>query len=98
MPSPSLNKTVGGGDDSFGPQLQGQFDFTLLFEQTIFTILPSGLFLIVSSVYVYQLSQKPVRVRSGLLLWLKLVSRPLGIPALLFGLPLIGHFLSPSGS
>ncbi|CEJ89530.1 hypothetical protein VHEMI05371 [[Torrubiella] hemipterigena] len=59
-------------DSSFGPQLDGQSDFTLLFEQTIFTILPSSVLLVIGAVYLYQLSLRPVQVQTGLLLWLKL--------------------------
>ncbi|KAJ4396574.1 hypothetical protein N0V93_000795 [Gnomoniopsis smithogilvyi] len=47
-------------DASFGPQLEGQFDFTLLFEQSIFSIGPSALFLVVAPVRVAVLaSRKP---------------------------------------
>ncbi|KAK5996562.1 ABC multidrug transporter B [Cladobotryum mycophilum] len=59
-------------DKSFGPQLPHKFDFTLLFEQTILSILPSTLLIVASPIYVYHLLRKPVCVRSGLLLWAKL--------------------------
>jgi hypothetical protein len=39
-----------GGDDQFGPRIDTacrSFDFTLLFEDTILTILPTVLFLLV---------------------------------------------------
>ena len=61
-------------DTSFGPQLGQQFDFTLSFEQAIFVILPSALFLVISAGYVSRRIKRPAVVRPGLLLWLKLVS------------------------
>lgn len=60
-------------DNAFGPQLPLHFDFTLLFEHAIFTILPSSLLIAASPLYLYRLVRKPVCVRSGLLLWTKLV-------------------------
>lgn len=60
-------------DNSFGPQLKGTFDFTLLFEQSIFTILPASILLSASPFIVTRLFRKPARVRSGVLLWAKLV-------------------------
>ncbi|EQL02449.1 ABC transporter, transmembrane domain, type 1 [Ophiocordyceps sinensis CO18] len=66
----SLNVTA--DDTLFGPQLQGNFDFTLLFQQTILSILPSSLFLVASSAYLSRLLRKPICVRAGALLWAKL--------------------------
>ena len=60
-------------DNSFGPQLKGNFDFTLLFEQSILTILPASIFIGVSPFIVTRLFRKPARVRSGVILWAKLV-------------------------
>lgn len=64
---------ITANDTSFGPQLQGKFDFTLLFQQIILSILPSSLFVVASSAYVSRLLRKPICVRSGALLWSKLV-------------------------
>ena len=60
-------------DDVFGPQLRGSFDFTLLFEQSILSILPSALFLSFSAGRFIILSRKEVRIGHGGLLWVKLV-------------------------
>lgn len=60
-------------DDSFGPQLSGSFDFTLLFEQTILSIAPSCVFILASAARVSALRRKPLSVGHGELLWFKLV-------------------------
>lgn len=61
------------GDDYFGPQVRGYFDFTILFEQSILSILPSALFILLVPVRISSLLRNGIRVRSGRLLWLKLV-------------------------
>lgn len=63
-------------DASFGPQLEGRFDFTLLFEQTILAIGPSVLFLALSSVRVAVLVQREgvPGAWTSTVLWAKLVS------------------------
>ena len=63
-------------DNVFGPQVNGDsdtFDFTLLFEQSILTIGPSALLLLVFPLRIAHLYQKDIKVRPGLLLVLKLV-------------------------
>ncbi|KND87536.1 hypothetical protein TOPH_07819 [Tolypocladium ophioglossoides CBS 100239] len=82
------NTTVGASDDSFSPQVQRQFDFTLLFEHTILTILPSCLLLVASPVYIFTFVRKPVFIRRGLLLWTKLATA-----GLLFGVELANLIL-----
>lgn len=60
-------------DKSFWPLRRTIFDFTLKFEESMFEIFPSSLFLLLGiPTYVYY-SKKPVYLRNGLLLWLKLV-------------------------
>jgi ATP-binding cassette, subfamily C (CFTR/MRP), member 1 len=52
-------------DDSFGPyagDCRGGFDFTLLFEETILTLLPLGLFLLVSPWRLWFLLRRPKKV------------------------------------
>ncbi|GAB7351131.1 hypothetical protein MBLNU459_g1589t2 [Dothideomycetes sp. NU459] len=51
-------------DNVFGPIIDGcnHVDFTLLFEQTIFSILPSTLLLFVAPLRVSEILQKPVKV------------------------------------
>ncbi|KAK1504420.1 uncharacterized protein CCOS01_16872 [Colletotrichum costaricense] len=63
---------MSGGDDYFGPQVRGYFDFTVLFEQSILSILPSALFILLVPVRISSLLRNGIRVRSGKLLWLKL--------------------------
>jgi hypothetical protein len=65
-------------DMAFGPERHDVFDFTLLFEQSILGILPSGLFILVSIARATTLWQVKTCVRAGWLLWAKLVSRSLG--------------------
>ena len=63
-------------DAAFGPQLKGSFDFTLAFEQSIFSIAPSALLLVVVPIRLALLARKGTRAavrNSTLLLWLKLV-------------------------
>lgn len=65
-------------DDSFGPwagpTCRGGFDFTLLFEDSILSILPSALFLIAAPVCVFQLAREPAKVQSHPVSWVKKVS------------------------
>ena len=69
-----------GADDLFGPQVLGcreSFDFTLLFEQSILSLLPSILLLLVSVPRFIKLSRDKCRViteRSRPLLLSKMVS------------------------
>lgn len=63
-----------GPDQSFGPRLFGHFDFTLLFEHSIFEILPSAVILFVVPFYVYTIVTSTARVRFGFLLWCKLAA------------------------
>jgi len=63
-------------DDFFGPRHEGSFDFTLLFEQSIFSVLPSALLICVAVVRIAWLCRKEVRVRAGKLLGRKLVCDP----------------------
>ncbi|KAM4066385.1 ABC transporter [Hirsutella rhossiliensis] len=61
-------------DASFGPRLWPEFDFTLLFEQTILTILPSVLLLLAAPIHIRGVVRRPVCARPGLLLWAKLTA------------------------
>lgn len=65
-------------DNVWGPAVQPcrrLFDFTLLFEQSIFSILPSSIFLLLAFGRYYQLWQQPNLVTGWTLLGIKLVSR-----------------------
>jgi ATP-binding cassette subfamily C (CFTR/MRP) protein 1 len=64
-------------DDSFGPHAatcRGGFDFTLLFEESILSILPLSLILIVTPFRLWYLFKRPTKVFWSPLLPLKLVS------------------------
>lgn len=54
-------------DNRFGPQVLGQcrsFDFTLLFEDTIFTLLPAAVFLILAGCRILFLMKSTSKVTS----------------------------------
>lgn len=61
-------------DKSFGPRLLGHFDFTLLFEHTIFQIAPSALILFATPFYAHRLLRGTVLIRPGRLLFVKLAA------------------------
>lgn len=60
-------------DDSWGPYARGcrgGFDFTLLFEESVLTLLPLCLFLLVTPFrLVYLFNKKTKVVNSALLVW-----------------------------
>ncbi|KEY65241.1 hypothetical protein S7711_08779 [Stachybotrys chartarum IBT 7711] len=61
-------------DNHFGPRLPGVFDFTILFEQSILSLLPTALFILVAPIRINTLISRPNTVVSGSLLWLKLAT------------------------
>lgn len=68
-----------GFDDTFGPWAgpvcRGGFDFTLLFEESILSILPQCIFLLILPIRIGQLMKEDVKVVPSLLRWLKVVSK-----------------------
>lgn len=78
------NRTAIGSDNSFGPQYGSTFDFTLLFNDAILTIVPTALLISACPFYIYAKRQRAVKVERGGVFWAKLV-------CLLFN-------LAPSGS
>lgn len=67
-------------DDTFGPyakSCRGGFDFTLLFEETVLSILPLCLLLMVVPFRVIYLARREIKVNKSLLLPLKLVRQRL---------------------
>ena len=68
-------------DDTFGPRLPGAFDFTILWEQSILSLLPTAIFIILAPWRMSHVCRRDVVVRPGLLLWAKLV-----MPEILFAL------------
>ncbi|GJN86671.1 hypothetical protein PLIIFM63780_010252 [Purpureocillium lilacinum] len=69
-----MNRTSASADAAFGPQLTGQFDFTLLFEHSVLSIGPSLVILLVSSARVALLSKSLPIFRTSSLLWTKLAA------------------------
>lgn len=61
-------------DNRFGPHLPGVFDFTLLFEQSILSLLPTALFILVTPLRVLPLVKRANCVEGSWLLWAKCVS------------------------
>jgi len=72
------NTTMASIDDDFGPffALPGRqnFDFTLLFEDTILSILPSSILLVVVPVRIAQLWHASRKVMRSSLQTIKIVS------------------------
>ncbi|KYK57377.1 ABC transporter [Drechmeria coniospora] len=79
-------------DDSFGPwagsTCRGGFDFTLLFEESILSILVSSLFLLVAPLSILRLVREPIKVKPSLLQWGKQITSIcfVGLSAALAGL------------
>ncbi|EJP64369.1 Multidrug resistance-associated protein 4 [Beauveria bassiana] len=65
---------VGEGDGAFGPTLDGLFDFSLSFEHSILSILPTSVFIVLTPVHVNHLWRRQPCVKPGVLLWLKMLS------------------------
>ena len=64
-------------DNSWGPyakDCRGGFDFTLLFEESVLTLLPLCLLLLVAPFRLAYLFNKQVKVARSVLLLVKLVS------------------------
>ncbi|KAK6823240.1 hypothetical protein RU639_006093 [Aspergillus parasiticus] len=65
----SSSNTDRCGDDSFGPFIttlcRGGFDFTVLFEASILTIVPAGCFLLLAPFRLFQLSKQSPQVLSS---------------------------------
>ncbi|KAF4440396.1 hypothetical protein F53441_12344 [Fusarium austroafricanum] len=61
-------------DNNFGPHRTGVFDFTILFEQSILSLLPTCLFIILVPVRLYILRNRDRVTKLGPLLWLKLAT------------------------
>lgn len=83
-PAATMNSTCPpGSDNQFGPQVQVDcrpFDFTLLFEDGIFVMLPAALFLLLFPLPLHSLRTKPVKLTSYTLALWKLVGHPIQRP------------------
>lgn len=70
---------LNSSDSQFGPAYSGpfrSFDFTLLFEDTILTILPASVFLVAAGARAVWLTSKPNKVATSFSRLTKLVSPP----------------------
>ncbi|KAF5977902.1 Canalicular multispecific organic anion transporter 2 [Fusarium coicis] len=61
-------------DNAFGPRLAGVFDFTILFEQSILSLLPTGVFILLVPLRLYVLWSNERVTKSGPLLRAKIVT------------------------
>ncbi|VTO84019.1 unnamed protein product [Fusarium graminearum] len=61
-------------DNNFGPHRIGVFDFTVLFEQSILSLLPAALFLFLVPLRLFALRNNERVTELGILLWLKLAT------------------------
>lgn len=71
------NLTCAQIDNTFGPDAsycRSNFDFTLYFEETILTIAPLGLLLLIAPFRIWYLLRKEKKVNDSPLVHLKLVS------------------------
>jgi hypothetical protein len=78
-PQLSMTPFSNSSDSQFGPAYSGQlrsFDFTLLFEDTILTIVPATIFLLAAGTRAVWLTGKPTKVGTSLSRSTKLVSLP----------------------
>lgn len=66
--APTSSAAMLAADQTFGPQLRGHFDFTLLFQHTILTLLPSALLIVSCPTYVYYQMQRTAVIDAGWLL------------------------------
>ncbi|KAJ6788184.1 hypothetical protein PWT90_06047 [Aphanocladium album] len=58
-------------DDQFGPANTGRFDFTILFEQAMLGLVPTGIVILAMPVFL-KATRSARQARPGALLWLKL--------------------------
>lgn len=79
--APIVTFAMGDSDNFFGPKLPNVFDFTLVFEQGILSLLPTCLFLCLAPFRMRYLLRKETVVGSSRLLWSKLVIKtsPVGV-------------------
>ena len=74
MSNASVTLSITDADDQFGPAVFGRFDFTLLFEQSILSILPAALFLLLTIGRLAQLHNASTKTIRANVLTLKAVS------------------------
>ncbi len=62
------------GDDSIGPLVASQDDFTIDFEGAVFTIIPAALIIVLTPFFLRNAFRKAEYMQSGMLLWFKMIS------------------------
>lgn len=79
--APNSSNKCAAVDRTFGPyageHCRGGFDFTLLFEEAIFSLIPISLILLIAPIRLFFLWRKQIKVSSSLILPVKLVSQNL---------------------
>jgi ATP-binding cassette subfamily C (CFTR/MRP) protein 1 len=71
-----LDSSTCRNDNTFGPFVQGcrdDFDFTIVFEQSFFSIAPSAVFILLATFRILYLSRKPRILKDGSFQIVKLV-------------------------
>lgn len=61
-------------DTSFGPGTGASFDFTLLFDHAILSIIPSALMILLAPVFILHYRRQTEVILASALLWNKIVS------------------------
>ncbi|KAK3180626.1 hypothetical protein K4F52_007976 [Lecanicillium sp. MT-2017a] len=62
---------VTADDQKFGPQQGNKHDFTLLFEHTILTMVPTIMMIVVAPFFIRHYSRQPIYVKRGAQYWIK---------------------------
>ncbi|CEJ94182.1 hypothetical protein VHEMI09730 [[Torrubiella] hemipterigena] len=65
---------IPSNDGFFGPGYNGDFDFTILFENVFFSLTPSVIALLLCVISLFTDRGRPTIAKRGILLWAKLVS------------------------
>lgn len=60
-------------DSLFGPQYGDEFDFTLSFQELIFTFIPTIVSIALTPFGLWAALREPVAIRTSFLFWVKLV-------------------------
>lgn len=75
MDSPLQQEAWLASDESIGPGNDRIFDFTLVFENSILSILPAAFLLLIAPIHVWKYSRGPKVASAGSLYWARLVSK-----------------------
>lgn len=67
------SKAIQANDGTLGPQFDSSFDFTLSFEDVVFSIIPTSIFVCCLPHYILKAKRSARVSRAGYLFWAKLV-------------------------